>query len=628
MNFPRLKNKRGRRPIKDHAQEARQFGTRAMTAFVIIAVAVSLLALRFVYLQIVSFEEFSTRSTSNQVRVTPVAPNRGLIYDRRGRPIAENRPAYRLELVPEKVEDLDEVIAELGLLVDLPEDVLERFGKNRQQHRVFDSVPLKFNLSEEEVARFAVNRHRFNGVEVVPYLARHYPYGALLTHVLGYVGRLDVNDLNRIEQGNQGGNYRGTTHIGKTGIERYYESRLHGASGIEKVETNAQGRILQVLERVDPVHGDDLVLSLDVAVQQAAWDALADRPGAVVAMDPNDGTILAMVSKPAYDPNLFVHGISPSDYRDILSAPGRPLFNRTLLGGYEPGSTIKPFIGLAGLELGVVNDSDEVFSGGEYYLPNVSRPYRDWKRGGHGSVNIYEALEESVNSYFYQLALDLGIDRMHAYLAQFGFGAPTGLDLLGESSGVLPSREWKRGRYNLPWYPGETVITGIGQGFNVVTPLQLNNALSTLANGGTRYEPRLLFASKRVGDRQAVRNLAPVAAQVPVANVANWETVREGMRRVVHGVKGTARAIKPESGMQIAGKSGTAQVAAQERDEDMDETTAEHLRHHALFIAYAAFAEPSIVVTVVVEHGGGGSSQAAPVARAVIDAWLEQEPGS
>lgn len=626
MKLSALRKKTHRRPIKDQAQEARQFSSRAMTAFVIISAALFLLALRYVYLQVVSYEEFATRSTSNQVRVVPVAPNRGLIYDRRGRPIAENRPAYRLELVPEKIENLDEVIGELGMIIEISEDMMERFERNRLRYRVFDSVPLKFNLSEEEVARFAVDRHRFNGVDVVPYLARHYPHGELLTHVLGYVGRLDVDDLNRVEQDMQGGNYRGTTHIGKSGIERFYESELHGVSGLEKVETNAQGRTLKVLEREDPVHGNDLVLSLDVAVQQAAWEALADRPGAVVALDPGDGSVVAMVSKPAYDPNLFVHGISSRDYSAILNAPGRPLFNRTLLGGYEPGSTIKPFVGLAGLELGVVNDSDEVFSGGEFYLPNVSRPYRDWKRGGHGSVNIYEALEQSVNTYFYQLAVDLGIDRMHEYLAQFGFGTPTGVDLLGESSGVLPSREWKRGRYGLPWYPGETVIAGIGQGFNVVTPVQLANALATLVNGGTRFAPRLLYASKRAGNEHAVRNQAPVMSQVSVADAANWDIVREGMRRVVHGSKGTARAIAPDSGLQMGGKSGTAQVASQERDEDMDESTAEHLRHHALFVAYAPFENPAIVVAVVVEHGGGGSSQAAPVARAVIDAWLGQEP--
>ena len=609
------------RPLKDQALEGRQFASRAFTAFLFILAAIFLLTLRFVYLQIISYEEFSARSINNQVRIVPVAPNRGLIYDRRGRPVAENRPAYRMELVPEKVGDVEQTIASLALMVDLPDDAVEKFEENRKRYRVFDSVPLKFNLTEDEVAHFAVERHRFNGVEIVPYLARYYPYGDLLTHVLGYVGRLDVDDLNRVDEGN----YRGTTHIGKVGIERYYENELHGINGIEKIETNVQGRILKVLDRENPVHGDDLILALDVQVQQVAWDALGDRPGAVVAIDPNDGSVLALVSKPAFDPNLFVHGISGNDYRAILEAPGRPLFNRPLLGGYEPGSTLKPFVGLAGLELGVRTAEDRVFSSGQYFMPGVSRPFRDWKRGGHGWVTMIEALEQSVNTYFYQLALDLGIDRMHDYLAQFGFGAPTGLDLLGENSGVLPSREWKRAQFSEPWYPGETVIAGIGQGFNVTTPVQLANAVATLANGGTRYEPRLLYAAKHAGNQQADKTRAPVALQVPINNAANWELVRAGMRQVVHGEKGTARSIRPESGFEIAGKSGTAQVAAQAADEDMDETTAMYLRHHALFIAYAPYDHPTIAVAVVVEHGGGGSREAAPVARAVIDAWLSQE---
>ncbi len=516
---------------------------------------------------------------------------------------------------------MEQVIETLGLIVDLPDDAFEKFQNAKKRYRNFDSVPLKFNLTEEEVARFAVDRHHLTGVEIVPYLARYYPYGELLTHVLGYVGRLDVDDLNRVDEGN----YRGTTHLGKSGIERFYEDELHGISGIEKIETNAQGRILKVLERENPVHGDDLILALDVQVQQAAWDALGDRPGAVVAIDPTDGSVLAMVSKPAFDPNLFVHGISSKDYSAILAAPGRPLFNRTVLGGYEPGSTLKPFLGLGGLELGVITAEDQVFSTGAYYLPGVSRPYRDWKKGGHGRVNLLEALEQSVNTYFYQLAYDMGIDRMHDYLDQFGFGKPTGLDLLGEKSGVLPSRAWKRARFAEPWYPGETIIAGIGQGFNVVTPVQLANAVATLSNGGTRYMPRLLYASKHPGDDQADKAHAPVGLQVPVIDQANWDLIHAGMRLVIHGRKGTARRIKPESGFEMAGKSGTSQVVAQAVDEDMDESTAAHLRHHALFIAYAPYDSPSIAVAVVVEHGGGGSREAAPVARAVIDAWLSQE---
>jgi penicillin-binding protein 2 len=611
-------------PLKDQALEWREFRSRALTAFLLIVAALLLLGLRYVYLQVINYDEFATRSASNRMRIVPVAPNRGLIYDRRGRPVAENRPAYRLELVPEKVGDLEQAIAALGRIIELPADAYQAFQEERRRYRDFDSVPLKFNLTEEEVARFAVDRHRYSGVEIVPYLARHYPYGDLLTHVLGYVGRVDTEDLARVDAAN----YRGTTHAGKSGIERYYEDQLHGFSGLEKVETNVQGRTLKVLERDPPIHGDDLILSLDVQIQQAAWDALGDRAGAVVAIDPSDGSVLALVSKPAFDPNLFVQGISTADYQSILAAPGRPLFNRALVGGYEPGSTIKPFLGLAGLESGVIDKDTRVFSNGRFFLPGLERPFRDWRKGGHGWVNIYGALEQSVNTYFYRLALNLGIDRIHDYLAQFGFGTASGLDLLGENAGVLPSRAWKRGRFGLPWYPGETVIAGIGQGFNVVTPLQLANAVATLANGGTRYMPRLLYASKRsgkhAGNAQAERAQAPVALQVPVRDALNWDIIREGMRLVVHGAQGTARAIRPDPPLQIAGKSGTSQVAAQALDEDMSDATAAHLRHHALFVAYAPFDHPGIAVVAVVEHGGGGSRQAAPVVRAVIDAWVQQ----
>jgi len=623
ISFDKLTSRNPSQPLKDQVLEGNLFTNRAMTAFGLVLAAILLLGLRYFYLQVISHDEFSTRSINNRVRIVPVAPNRGLIYDRRGRPIAQNLPAYRLELVPEKVDDLETTILALGEIIELPDDVLEKFQSARKRHRVFDSVPLKFSLAGEEVARFAVDRHRFSGVEVVPYLARNYPYGELLTHVLGYVGRPDEDDLQRVDAGN----YRGTTHIGKVGIERYYEDELHGVSGVEKIETNVQGRRLQVLNRQDPVHGDDLILSLDVLVQQAAWDALGERAGAVIAIDPGDGSVLAMVSKPSFDANLFVHGISGPDYQAILNAPDRPLFNRVLQGGYGPGSTVKPFVGLAGLELGVVTPEKQVFSTGQFFLPGVARPYHDWKPGGHGWVNIHGALEQSVNTYFYQLALDMGIDDMHDFLSRFGFGDRTGVDLLGEITGVLPSRQWKRGQFGQPWYPGETVIAGIGQGFIVTTPLQLATALATLVNGGARFAPRLLFASKSAGDGQAQRLKAPVVQQIPVVDPANWDIVREGMRRVVHGENGTARRIKPESGYQIAGKSGTTQLAAQEGGVKQEASqTAVHLRHNALFIAYAPFTNPGIVVAVVVEHGGGGSKEAAPVARAVIDSWLNQEP--
>jgi penicillin-binding protein 2 len=386
------------------------------------------------------------------------------------------------------------------------------------------------------------------------------------------------------------------------------------------------GRTLSVLERQDPVPGADLLLSIDVAVQQAAWEALGDRNGSVVAIDPRDASVIALVSKPAFDANPFVQGISTVAFQAILDAPGRPLFNRALAGGYEPGSTLKPFVGLAGLEMGIVGREQRVFSNGEYYLPNYERPYRDWKKGGHGWVDIRGALEESVNSYFYDVAYKLGIDRLHDYLAQFGFGAPTGIDVPGESAGLLPSRDWKRGRFNEPWYPGETVIAGIGQGFNVATPLQLATALTMLVRDGERRAPHLLYAIKD-GEGAVERRTAPVAGHIEVENPANWAAVREGMRRVVNGPRGTARDVSLDADYVIAGKSGTAQqyTLSLDRERERQRTVREDLRDHALFIAYAPFENPAIVIAVVVDNGGGGSRVAAPIARATIDAWLRQE---
>lgn len=610
------------RPLKDQAEEQRRFNRRARLGLLVIVLCFLGLVARYFYLQVLEHHEFSTRSDRNRVHVQPVPPNRGLIYDRRGRVLAENRPAYRLELVPEKVSDINATLDRVGEIVGLSDEDRARFREARSRYRDFQGIPIRFNLSEEEVARFAVNRHRFQGVDVIPYLSRHYPRGELMTHVLGYVGRIDAADLASVDEAD----YRGTTHIGKTGIERYYEKDLHGRSGMERVETNARGRVLQLLERQDPVPGSDLVLSVDVAVQRAGWEALGERAGAAVAIDPRNGSVIALVSKPAYDGNAFVHGIGQAAYRAILSAPGRPLFNRAISGGYEPGSTIKPFIGLAGLELGVTQRDTRVFSTGKFYLEGQERPFRDWKERGHGWADIETALEQSVNTYFYKLAMDLGIDRIHDYLDQFGFGRPTGIDLPGESGGLLPSRDWKRGRYGEAWYPGETVITGIGQGFNVVTPVQLATALAALVNGGVVRQPRLLYAEKPPGEGAARHIVAPVAKRIPVSDPRDWEAIRQGMWRVVNGARGTARSVALDAPYDIAGKTGTAQVYGLAAGEEYEESeVAQHLRHHALFIAFAPFEAPRIVVAVVVDHGGAGSTRAAPVARAMLDAWLLQD---
>ncbi len=616
------------RAIKDERDERRLFKSRAWIGLLIISLCMLALLGRYVWLQVYSYDNFSTRSESNRVSVRPIAPNRGVIYDRRGRVIAENRPAYRLEIIPEKVAGkapgIEVLLDELSKIIVLSEDDRRGFHKARGHYRVFDSVPVKFNLNEREVARFAVNRHRFQGADVVPYLSRHYPYGELLTHVLGYIGRLDAEDIASVDEAN----YRGTRTIGKIGIEKIREKELHGLSGFERVETNVRGRVLKGLERHDAIPGTDLVLSIDVAVQRAAWDALGDRPGSVVAIDPLDGSVIALVSKPAYDPNAFVHGISQQAFRDILDAPGRPLFNRALKGGYEPGSTLKPFVALAGLELDLITPQTRVFSNGKFYITGYDRPYRDWKDMGHGWVSLDSALEQSVNTYFYQLAMNMGIDRMHDYLSQFGFGSPTGIDVPGEGKGLLPSREWKRAVHELPWYPGETVIAGIGQGFNVVTPLQLANAVATLVNGGTRYSPRLVYATKPAGVERAKRLKAPVEMQVPVKDPQDWQAVLDGMDRVVNGSRGTARRIAVDAPYRIGGKTGTAQVYKLGKNKDYkNREVPEHLRDHALFIAFAPVDAPRIAIAVVVEHGGAGSKAAAPVARLTLDAWLAQEPG-
>lgn len=614
------------RALKDNPEEQRLFKRRARTAFIVIVFCIAALLGRYFWLQVIAYENFSTRSERNRVSVRPLVPNRGLIYDRRGRVIAENRPAYRLEIVPEKVpgkaRGLNLLLDELSLLIDLSEDDRKSFHKMRNRYRAFDSVPLKFKLSEQEVARFAVNQHRFEGVSVVSYLSRYYPYGAILTHVLGYVGRLDEQDIAKVEPGN----YRGTRIIGKIGIEQFREKMLHGTSGFERVETNARGRVVRVLDRQAAIAGTDLILSIDVIAQQAAWNALGDRPGAVVAIDPVDGSIITLVSKPAYNPNDFVNGISQRAYQAILTTPYRPLFNRALMGTYGPGSTLKPFIGLTGLELDVVTPQSRLFSSGTFYIEGYSRPYRDWKEGGHGWVTMRSALEQSVNSYFYQLALDLGIDRMHDYLAQFGFGSATGIDVKGERQGLLPSRAWKREVHAEPWYPGETVIAGIGQGFNLVTPLQLANATAALVNHGIRYAPRILYATKQAGEAQAKRIKAPVVLEIPIKHKRSWQVVLDGMDRVVNGLRGTAREVAVNARYRTGGKTGTAQVYQLAQDkEDNHQEVAQHLRDHALFIAFAPVDAPRIAIAVVVEHGGAGSRAAAPVARATIDAWLDQE---
>ncbi|GAB4195616.1 MAG: penicillin-binding protein 2 [Wenzhouxiangellaceae bacterium] len=593
-----------------------------------LVVALTLLLIwRYSYLQVSQFETYSVRSEKNRIRLQAVPPTRGLIYDRNGEILADNRPAYRLELIPEKVDDMAVTLERLEQLITLSADDLKRFHNRRREGRRFDRIPLSFALSDQEVARVAVNRHHLSGVEVVPYLTRFYPYGSLMAHVTGYVGRLDQNDVPSGEEDN----YRGTTHAGHSALERYYEPLLHGTAGWQRIETNAEGRIIKTLERQEPQRGQDLHLTIDLDLQRTAAIALQGAPGAVVAIDPRNGEVLALVSEPGYDPNLFVNGISSVDYRRLLETPGKPLFNRALQGTYEPGSTLKPFIALAAMHAGLASSESRFFSSGRFFLPNSERPFRDYLKGGHGWVDIRQSLEQSVNTTFYQLALDLGIDRIHAALVPFGLGRITGLDLPGEATGLLPSREWKRARYDQPWYPGETVITGIGQGYTLITPVQLAAATAALATGQW-HQPHL--RQNRLQPLEDTGETAPaeqLSGDEPPLQLTDFQpehlqVVHEGMAMVIHGVRGTARTIAPKN-YRMAGKTGTAQVYTQELDEEyIQEQVAQHLRHHALFIAFAPVEQPRIAVAVVAEHGGFGSSSAAPVAQAVVDAWMKAQP--
>lgn len=619
-----MRSVRRRQLMKNPHAEADQFHRRALVGFLGIALALLGLSLGYFRLQVLQHQEYQTRSEANRIKPRPIVPVRGLIYDRSGKLLAENTPAYRLELVPAETGDLSATLAGLGQLVELSEDDLEQFESARKATRSFRPVVLKLRLSEQERARLAVNRYRFPGVDVVPYLTRRYPYGNLFAHVVGYVGRLDADDLQALGDSK----YAAFTHIGKSGLERFYEQRLRGAIGYENVEQNVEGRVLRVVDNVPSQPGADLQLSIDADLQNVAVQAFGDFDGAAVAVDPRTGEILAMVSLPAFDPNLFVGGISHADYRALTGNPSVPLFNRNLLGGTPPGSTLKPFLGLAGLDSGLRRPEDRFLSTGEFHLPGVSRGYRDAHAGGHGWVDLRESIAQSVNTYYYQLAVDMGIARFDDFMRRYGFGRTTGIDLLGESVGVLPSPEWKRRRFRQQWYLGETVNAAIGQGYWVTTSLQLAQATAALAAGGVRHKLHLARASRQ-GFSAPWQALRQPPGELIANNRNNLEVVKEGMIAVVHGPTGTARSIGVGAPYLIAGKTGTAQRVSRKGNISVDPHSLPlSQRHQALFIAYAPANAPTIAVAVVVEHGGFGSATAAPIARKIMDAWLLPKPTS
>jgi len=611
--------------LKDHWREQRMFLGRLIAAAVIVVMLAGLVVYRLVDLQVVHFEHFSRLSQGNRVRIEPVPPVRGLLFDRRGRLLAENRPVYQLELVPEQVRDIEATLAELIELDLVREDDLPRIRSQIRSQRRFEPTVLRPRLSEEEAARFAVKRPRFTGVDIQARLARQYPLGPVGSHAIGYVGAISESDLQRLDTAN----YAGTAQTGRIGAERAWEHLLHGTTGYRQILVNAQGRTLQELERTDAVPGRNVYLTIDLELQTAAEEAMQGRRGALVAVDPRNGEVLALVSLPSYDPNLFSTGISAAQYRALQEDIDQPLFNRALRGQYPPGSTIKPMLALAGLHYGVIDGEDTVFCPGWFSLANHSHRYRDWKRTGHGAIDLEESVAQSCDVYYYRLAVALGIERMHEFLDLFGFGRATGIDIPGEQPGLVPSRDWKRSAFSRPqdqvWFPGETVITGIGQGYMLATPLQLAQAAAVMGGRGQGYRPSLLAAVEDpiTGERQPAERhpLAPLKV-----SPHQFEEVVDSMVAVVHGARGTARAVGLGSRWTIAGKTGTAQVIGIAQGEEYDEEEVEERhRPHALFIAFAPAENPRIAVSVLVENGASGSAAAAPVARAVIDHWLQRE---
>lgn len=605
-------------PLKDYLRETRLFNTRLAFAGIVMLVLTAILLTRIVYLQVINHRHYATLSQANRVKPLPIPPPRGLILDRNGVILAQNYPVYTLEIIPEQVDDMEELLADLGELVRVTEGDLKAFRKQLKERPRFENLTLRTHLNDEEAGRIAVRLPFFNGVELQARLQRHYPLGGVAVHALGYVSRISEADLERIDKSA----YRGMRHIGKLGVEATYEQNLLGRVGLEKVETNAHGRALRTLERVAPVAGRNLHLNLDARLQVVAEQALAGRRGAVVAIEPATGGVLAFASTPTYDPNAFVNGIDTASYKALLENPDKPLINRALNGQYAPGSTIKVFYGLMALEAGrAFNAREPVFCPGHYNLPGSSHLFRDWKKTGHGVVGLQDAIAQSCDVYFYKLAVAVGAEHMKRFLTPFGLGKPTGIDLMAESAGLLPSPEWKKAR-GQPWYPGETVIAGIGQGSVLATPLQLATATAALATRGERMRPMLMRAYENPKTKERVDFIPEVRDRVLVSNKKHWDEVIGHMEAVVHSSRGTAVRIGQNAPYRIAGKTGTAQVKGIAQGARYDEHgTPERFRDHALFVSFAPSdrPQPQVAVAVIVENGGHGSSAAAPVARKVMD---------
>jgi penicillin-binding protein 2 len=611
--------------FRDLEGDLRRFQFRLGVAGAVVLGAFGLLALRFAYLQLYQHDYYRTKAEDNRISVVPLVPNRGLIVDRNGVVLARNESQYTLEINPQKAGNVEAVIAELAKVIDVQQRDRSRFRKLRSEIKGADSLPIRTRLSDDEVARFAANAYRFPGVEIKARLFRSYPMGELASHALGYIGRISDKDLERLEAEGVQANYKGSDFIGKSGIEGSYERELHGTTGSAQVEIDASGRGIRTLESSPPTSGNNLALTLDIKLQQVAETAFGKFRGALVAIEPATGGVLALVSKPGYDPNLFVDGIDAAAWEALNNDPDKPLNNRALTGAYPPGSTFKPFMAVMALELGRRTPEYTISDPGFFALPGVSHRWRDWKVGGHGAVNLHRSIVISCDTYYYGVANDTDIDALHGFLTQFGFGQPTGIDIDGERGGLLPSREWKRKRFKTAveqkWYPGDSVSVGIGQGYNLATPVQLAFATSILANNGVVYKPHIVrdVVDARTGETRAVE---PQPARTMKVNPKWIELVKAAM---VDVTKPGGTAARSAAGAQYAygAKTGTAQVVAMKQNEKYDEKkVAERHRDHSLFIAFAPAVAPKIALGILVENGGHGSATAAPIARVVLDYYL------
>lgn len=616
---------RKRQAIRDHTAEANLFARRAIVAMLFVLIALGLVVRNLYVLQVEKFTDYQTRSNGNRIKVLPVAPNRGLIYDRNGVLLAENRPVFSLELIPEEIDDLPLTLNHLKTLMGITDEEIEDFYKDLRGQRRFKPVALRTRLTEKEVALFSARTHQFPGVSIEARLSRYYPYGELLTHALGYVAKINKKDLQKLNEAGQEANYAATYDIGKLGIEKYHEELLHGEVGYQQVEVNSQGRIIRTLSVEPPVPGRDIVLNIDIRLQIAAKQALEGSRGTVVMVSPKTGGVLAMYSNPSYDPNLFVHGISSKDYSRLLNSPDRPLINRATQGQYPPASTIKPHLAWLGLEEDEITPETTIYDNGRYQLPNVKHVWRDWKRGGHGKVNVTQSIEQSCDTFFYDLAYKLGIDRISDAMSEFGFGDYTGVDLYEESDGNMPSRGWKRARFNQPWYIGDTIPVGIGQSFWTATPIQLVHSVTALINHGERAVPQILRGYWHNGniEYEAPKTLRPIVAK----DEKNWLTVLDAMYGTVNRSHGTARHAFHNADYISAGKTGTAQLFSVGQNEKyVAEDVDERLRDNAMYVGFAPYEDPQVAIVVVLENAGGGSSNAAPVARTMLDQYFANFP--